>query len=320
MAVVGRRTATVAAVIACVGGALAAVLWGMSGSQLLLSVQDAATGRPIAGAHVDIGGQELDASSGTVSARLPLGEYSVSVGAPGYESTHATVVLGFFRSADLGTISLRNAELEVRTVENFPGFATIATATVAVSSQATAPVNEGVAVLTDLPIGEATITASAAGYTVCTMTVDLRPGRNSVVCSLTPELAEVVNRHIGAMRERNYSLIYDLLHPNRQALWGTKVEYLDIMERTADESAGASTIDRATVGGFIPVTKYHDAATGKTYANATRVPVTYFVKSPMLAALGMSEASFSDSEYWVLTEGQWRSLATGERNDNMPKK
>lgn len=297
---------------------LGVVAWGLSGSTLSVSVVDARTGETIPAATVAVDGQSFDASSGAISARLPLGEHDVVITADGYETIRSAVTLGFFRPNDLGTIELRNASLQVLVEENYPGNAPVSGAAVSLSTtQASVVTTEGAALIEGIPIGASEIVIESDGFETHRASLELKPGENSYPLSLTPNLEVVVERHGQAMKTNNYPLIYDLMHPDRQALWGTKTDYLDIMERTEEDRVG-SKIERIEVHDFIAIEEHSDRATGKAYSDVFRVPTTYTMSSPMLAVFGMTETDFTDSDYWLLLDGQWRTLGTGERSDYMP--
>ncbi len=315
-----KRTLTmvgivVVVILALVGGVL---WWGMSGTMLTIVVEDARTGQPIEGATVGVAGETLDASAGRVEAKLPLGDHDVSIAAPGYESTQTAVTLAMFQPQDLGTVTIRDASLEVSVVENYPDYPVVGIATVKITaSEESTDTMGGALALVGLPIGTTGVEISAEGYMPLTMPVDLEPGDNSIVCTITPELAEVVDRRGQAYIASNYPLIYDIMHPARQALFGTKTEYLDIMEKSEDDRAGV-VIKEVRVNDYIELAEYKDRATGATYQDVVRTPMTYVAGGALLAALGQDSMTVSESEYWVLHEGQWRSLADGERSDYMP--
>lgn len=315
-----KRTLTVVGIVvvvilALVGGVL---WWGMSGTMLTIVVEDARTGQPIEGAEVSVGEETFDASTGEIAEKLPLGECTVVVSAPGYESTETVASLAIFQPVDLGTVGIRNASVEVSVVENYPGSPVVGVASVTFGeSEESTETTGGTVALVGLPIGETELRIAARGCMPSTMSVDLMPGDNSVVCTITPELAVVVQRHGEAMKGNNYPLVYDLMHPARQKLWGTKTEYLDIMESSEEDRAGI-TISEIRVNDVLEVGEYKDKATGGTYQGVFRVPTTYVVTGAFLAVLGQESQSFSESQYWLLEDGQWRSLSDGERSVYMP--
>lgn len=287
------------------------VAWGFTGSQLSGSVVRERDGKAIAAAEVTVDGVDAPAPGGVLVAKYALGDHKLTITAPGYETVQKTVKLEVFRKTDIGKVALRNADLELKAVENFPGYPELKKAAYQVGGKKV-PANDGVADLKDLPIGKTTVVVSAPGCEDASLTVDLVPGPNSAVCTVTPDLAVVAKRAAQNVMDRDFELTYAILHPARQKQWGTKAQYIKRWEAQDKKNEGQVTFVGFKVLTPTKLATYKDKPSKQTYKDVYKVPVNFRASSPLLAVFGMKEIQIKNVDYWVLVDGQWRTLGNGE--------
>lgn len=291
--------------------AVGVVAWGFTGSKLTGAVVRERDGKPIAAAKVTVDGAVAPTPGGVLVAKYALGDHQLTITAPGYETVQKTVKLELFRKMDIGEVALRNADLELRAVENFPGYPDLKKATYQVGGKDVSA-NEGVASLKDLPVGKTIIVASAPGCADASLTVDLVPGPNSAVCTVTPDLDVVARRAAQNVIDRDFELTYDILHPARQKQWGSKAQYIKKWETQDAKNEGQVTLVGFKVLTPAKLTSYKDKPSKQTYQDVYKVPVNFRASSPLLALFGMKEIQIKGVDYWVLLDGQWRTLGDGE--------
>ncbi len=302
------------AAVAIIAGVLA---WGLSGSTLTATVVDKRTGEPLPKVVAKVDDESISTSDGRVDVKIALGTHTVEFAAAGYETVSRTVEARIFRAADLGEVPLRNADLVIKVVENFPGEPPVKAARLEVAGE-TSMVRRGDAVTIEgLAIGPTTLKATARDYEPTNVELELTPGSNEVVVSLTPEMLVVVRRAIQASFDHDHLLNWELLHPDRQRLHGSRAAYLKKRRRAVDELLDEGIVpQRFKVLTPFFVKRYHDKATGKTYKDAYRVPITIWAGAPQLAIFNMKSMAVTQDSYWVKTdEGRWVSLGDGESVD-----
>jgi hypothetical protein len=303
-----RALLWVGAVIAVV--ALGALGWGLTGSRATASVVRVSDAKRVPTAVVEIDGRSVNTPDGQLDARVALGEHRVTVSAPGYETLRRSFTVSLFRETSLGPIRLRNAALAVRAVENFPGFSALKGAKVTVGGRP-AVAADGTLV-SDLPVGATAITVSAPDCIDSTLTVTLRPGGNSVTATLTPSMLSVVKRTAQMVTDRDYVLMYQILHPARQKQWGTQEQYVAYSEKQEAKAKGMVNILGFKALTPVRLAQYYDKPSKTRYSDVHRVPVSYKVSSPLLAMFGQKEMAVKETDYWLLYEGQWRTLGDGK--------
>lgn len=286
----------------------------MTGSKFSGTVVRARDGKLIQNATVTVDGKAIQLSEGAFATKLTLGDHKVVLEAPGYESVTKQVKVAIFRGVDVGSVGLRNADLKVKTVENYPGYPEIKSASLLVAGRAIDSTASEVTIL-NLPVGPASLTASASGCQETSMSVSLVAGANSVVCSLTPTLETVAKRSAEHVSDRGLAMIYAVLHPARQRQWGTESEYVKIIEKRDKESAGTVNFVGFKVLTPRKIPVYKDKPSKQTFSNVYAVPIAFRVSSPLLALFGQKEMSITNTDYWVLLDGQWRDLGSGEPVD-----
>lgn len=285
--------------------------WGLTGSQLSGSVVRDRDGKAITAAEVTVDGVNTPAPGGVLAAKYALGDHKLTITAPGYETVQKAVKLEIFRKVDIGKVALRNADLKLKAVENFPGHPELKKAAYQIGGR-TVPASEGVADLKDLPIGKTTVVVSAPGCEDASLTVDLVPGPNSAVCTVTPDLAVVAKRAAQNVTDRDFELTYAILHPARQKQWGTKAHYIKRWEARDKKNEGQVTFVGFKVLTPMKLATYKDKPSKQTYKSVYKVPVSFRASSPLLALFGMKEVQIKSIDYWVLVDGQWRTLGDGE--------
>lgn len=308
-----KRGWILAVVALAVVGALV-VGWGLTGSVVSGSVVRARDGEPVENAIVEIDGEPIATSATSFSTRLSLGDHSIALSAPGYESVSKPVKVAFFRRSDLGAIGLRNADLRIKVVENYPGYPDLKTAKLTISGRSIESTGGEVSI-TDLPVGDLAISATAPDCQDASMTVELRAGENSVVCTLTPTLESVVKRSAQNVIDRDLALTYANMHPARQKQWGTEADYVRIIEKRDKENEGMVNVVGFKVLTSRMLATYKDKPSNSTYENVYSVPISFRVSSPLLALFGQKEMSMKLTNYWVLVDGRWRDLGDGEKVD-----
>jgi hypothetical protein len=286
--------------------------WGLTGSQATGEILRARDGKPIDGAVLIVDGQRIDTSRGAIDAKLKLGQHKVEFTASGYETLARQIDVSIFRQVDLGRVRLRNADLSVAVVENYPGFPVLSGATVTAGGR-TSRSQKGVVDLLDLPVGSVKIAATASDSAEATAAIRLKPGQNAVTCTLTPSLLSVVKRAAQNVIDRDLVLTYQTLHPARQKQWGTQERYVASIEKRDKKNQGMVNVLGFKVLTPVRVAAYRDKPSGRTFADVYRVPISFRVSSPMLAMFGQKEMSMKLTDYWVLYEGQWRDLGDGEK-------
>lgn len=302
----------IGAVIALAILGIAIVGWGLTGSTVRGEVVRERDGKPAQDVEVQIDGKTVELQDGRFDLKLPLGTHAVTVSAPGYETVSMDVTLELFRSADLGSISLVNADLHVALIENYPGYPPVERAKLVIAGRSL-EVTSSKTQLSDLPTGESVLTITADGHMETSITVNLSGGENSVVATLTPSLATVVERTAQSGIDKDLALTWATIHPARQKQWGTEAEYIKAMQKRDEESAELLI----NVVSFKVLTARHlpthvDKPSQQTFTDVYAVPIAYRVSAPMLALLGQSEISMTHTDYWVLLDGMWRSLGDGE--------
>lgn len=287
------------------------VAWGFTGSELSASVVRERDGKVITNAKVAIDGVNAPVTAGVLAAKYALGDHKLTITAPGYETVEKAVKLEIFRKTDVGKVALRNADLRLSAVENFPGYPELKEVSYVVGDKKV-EARDGEAKLEDLPIGKTTVHVSAPGTEEASLTVELVPGANSALCTVTPELAVVARRAAQNVMDRDFELTYAILHPARQKQWGTKAQYIKRWEAQDKENEGQVTFVGFKVLTPTKLATYKDKPSKQTYTDVYKVPVTFRASSPLLAIFGMKEMQIKDVGYWVLVDGQWRTLGDGE--------
>lgn len=287
------------------------IAWGFTGSQLSATVVRERDGKVITNAKVTVDGANAPVSAGVLAAKYALGDHKLTITAPGYETVEKMVKLDIFRKTDVGKVGLRNADLTLTAVENFPGYPELKKASFVVGDRKI-EATESEAKLEDLPIGKTAVVVSAPGCEDTSLTVELVPGANSAVCTVTPDLAVVAKRSAQNVMDRDFELTYAILHPARQKQWGTKAQYIKRWEAQDKENEGQVTWLGFKVLTPTKLDTYKDKPSKQTYKDVYKVPVTFRASSPLLAMFGMKEMQIKDVGYWILVDGQWRTLGDGE--------
>jgi hypothetical protein len=288
--------------------------WGLTGSQARGEVLRARDGRPIGGAVLVVDGQRIDASGGAIDTKLKLGRHKVVFTASGYETLARQIDVSIFRQVDLGKIRLRNADLRVTVVENYPGFPVLSGATVTAGGR-TSRSQKGVVNTLDLPVGSMTVAATAPDCTEATATIRLRPGTNSVTCTLTPSLLSVVRRAAQNVIDRDLVLSYQTQHPARQKQWGAQEQYVAALEKSEKKNQGMVNVLGFKVLTPVRMGAYRDKPSGQTFNDVYRVPISFRISSPILTMLGQKEMSMKQTNYWILYQGRWRDIGDGDKVD-----
>ncbi len=297
-----------------VGGVLA---WGMAGSAMTATVVDARTGAPLADAELTVDGAPVALTSGNIDTKTDLGAHKVEITAPGYETVTRTIESRIFRTTALGEVPLRNAELVVTVVEDYPGEPPVKAARLEIAGSS-AEVRKGDPVrLEGLPVGPTELKATARDCEPFALGLTLEPGQNDVVVRLTPEMLIVVRRAMQASFDYDHVLSWELLHPDRQRLHGSRSAYIKKRREAVNELLNEAVVpQRFKVLTPVFLQRYHDKAIGKTYRDVYRVPITMWAGAPQLAIFGMKSIAVTQDSYWIKTEeGRWLSLGDGEPVD-----
>jgi len=96
---------------------------------------------------------------------------------------------------------------------------------------------------------------------------------------LEPTLEEIVNRDLIAGKNGQYDYLWDLLHPDDRAYWGSKEEYLNTLKKRDDLYAEIKyTVKSATIGKNIrKLDTWKSEVTGKEYKEVMEVPEDYIM-------------------------------------------
>lgn len=305
--VIGVAVLVVAAVAGFVG-------WGLTGSVVAGSVVRERDGKPIQDASVEIDGEEVPIEEGVFSTKISLGDHEVVFTAPGYEDVSQPLKVSIFRKVDVDEVGLRNADVAVKIVENYPGYPEFSGATLQVGERSV-ETSGAETLIEDVPVGDLEILAMGKGCQEYKDTFTLIAGQNSVVCTVTPTLESVVERSAQNVIDRDYVLTYSMMHPVRQKQWGTQAEYTKIREAQDKENEGMVIVTGFKVLTATKLDSYDDKASKQAFKDVYRVPVSYRISSPLLAIFGESEMPMTLADYWVLVDGQWRCLGDGESVD-----
>lgn len=298
----------VIAVVAVLTAGVVLVGWSLTG-RVTGEVVRARDGRPVEHAVLEVDGHKTRLSDGIIRSRLALGRHRVEITAPGYETVRRVVDVSVMLPNSLGVVRLRNADLRVSARQNYPGFPAASGVSVAASGNAGSH-GQRTVTLTDLPVGSAVVTVSADDCLDATLTVRLKPGANSIVCTLTPTLQSVLERAAKNEMDRDFSLAYDTMHPVRQRQWDTKAQYVEKLSSEDSQRflCGGRTVEAIRVLKPLKLVNVRDWQSGQVFDEAWRVEMVYTLDSQPPGARG-----FKGTSHWTLHEGQWRTLSDGQK-------
>lgn len=107
----------------------------------------------------------------------------------------------------------------------------------------------------------------------------------------------------------NLSKVYELVHPDRQALWGPQEEYLNKLVETEDFTI--ASISQHNINGAKKMGKFFSKGTGKTYSNVIVVWADIVMNSE-LEGCGIKPIAVKDIQYFARVKGHWLSLGDGK--------
>ena len=289
-------------------------VFGIFGTSANGRIVDKRTGKPVANASVRIG-EKLGHTdkNGYYTLKVGQGNKEVMIKATGYEVANFKVNVPIYFSANIGTSKIENGIVSGEVTEDIPLSHPVANLKVTLAGKEIKGDDKGRYTEYNVPVGSVMIVAEAPGYEKYEKKITVRGGKNNfaVAMSLTPDSTTM--HYLEAIKQRNFSFIYDTLHPDRQQQWGTKAEYISIKEQQSNNFPMTITAYAAQSPIMLP--SYTDPITGKTYENVARVPYSETAQSPLLAILGMPEYTFAASDYMVKVGGRWLSLGGGEPVD-----
>lgn len=307
-----KRSVVIAVVAALVAGVVL-VGWSLTG-RVTGEVVRARDGRPLEHAVLEVDGHKTPLSGGIIRLRLSLGRQRVEIAAPGYETVRRVVDVSVMRPNSLGVVGLRNADLRVSARQNYPGFPAASGVSVAAGGHAGSR-GQRTVTLTDLPVGSTVVTVSAYDCLDATLTVRLKPGANSIVCTLTPTLQSVLERAAKCEVDCNLALAYETMHPVRQRQWGTKAKYIErVSSWDPRDRAGGGSVVGVRVLGSATLSDYRDRPSGQVFREVWRVEMAYTLAYPEEPPPVTEQIS-----YWTQYEGQWRTLGDGLRVEHERK-
>jgi len=269
-------------------------------------VVNPATALPVSGAVVTVDGRPAEVVAGGFSFAAGPGRHTVNVQAPGYESVSIEAVAVPFFGVTLGPIELRNATLLMTVTENFPGMFPVdvpAAVTVGKSRYRV----ERVATLKGLPVGMTTVTARAEGYDSAQATIELLPGENSVVMTLTPTLSIVASRTANAVMKRDHGALWGVLHPDLQRQYRYPQDYIK-QQAKKDAQVVHSPFTRMVLDEGITTESYTAPVIDVTYPDASAVPLTLYSSEFDSNAGAVVERATHVRLFFVRLRGSWRVI------------
>jgi len=93
--------------------------------------------------------------------------------------------------------------------------------------------------------------------------------------TVEPTLTETTNRDLIAGKNGQYDYLWDLLHPDDRAYWGSKEEYINTLKKRDDIAREAShSVKSETIGKNIrKLDTWKSEVTGKEYKEVMEVPI-----------------------------------------------
>jgi len=285
---------------------LGLVVAGLAFGAVRGRVVNPATALPVTGAVVTVDGRPAEVVAGGFSFVAGPGRHTINVRAPGYESVSIEAVSVPIFGVTLGPIELRNATVLMTVTENYPGMFPVDVPAAVTVGRSRYRV-ERVAKLKGLPVGVTTVTARAEGYDPAQATIELLPGENSVVMTLTPTLSIVASRTANAVMKRDYGALWGVLHPDLQRQYRYPADYIK-QQAKKDAQVVHAPFTRLVLEDSTTTESYRAPVIDVTYPDASVVSLTLYSSEFDSSAGAVVERATDARLFFTRLRGSWRVI------------